>query len=61
VYPFETFISKTESKLPKDSKIKANQIRTIDKNRLIKCMSRLSEEKLQEVERAILIHLGIKG
>lgn len=61
MYPFETFISKTESKLPKDSKIKANQIRTIDKNRLIKCMSRLSEEKLQEVERAILIHLGIKG
>ena len=28
-------------RLPKDSKVKANQIRTIDKNRLIKCLERL--------------------
>jgi mRNA interferase MazF len=58
-YPFEVFISKEESKLPKDSKIKANQIRTIDKERLFKFVSRVTEEKLKEVEQAILIHLGI--
>ena len=31
IYPFETFISKEDTKLPKDSKVKSNQIRTIDK------------------------------
>jgi len=59
IYPFEVFILKEESKLLVDSKIKANQIRTIDKERLCKLMSRISEEKLKEVEQAILIHLGI--
>lgn len=59
IYPFETFISKEDTKLPKDSKVKSNQIRTIDKKRLVKFISRISEEKLKEVEHAILIHLGI--
>jgi mRNA interferase MazF len=36
VYPFEVFLSKGSANLPKDSKIKADQIRTLDKNRVIK-------------------------
>jgi mRNA interferase MazF len=36
IYPFEVFIEKGTANLPKDSKIKADQIRTIDKTRLIK-------------------------
>lgn len=59
VYPFETFLPMKESNLPKDSKVKTNQIRTVDKKRLIKFLSRISEEKLSEVEKALLIHLGI--
>jgi len=59
IYPFETFISKEEASLPKDSKVKANQIRTIDKKRFVKFISRLREEKLKQMEQAILIHLGI--
>jgi mRNA interferase MazF len=59
VYPFETFLSKEESNLRKDSKIKANQIRTIDKKRMVKFLSCVSEDKLKEIEKAILIHLGI--
>lgn len=60
IYPFETFISGEESGLPRDSKIKSNQIRTVDKRRLVKYLARISEEKLKQVERAILIHLGIE-
>lgn len=60
IYPFETFISKEESGLPKDSKIKSNQIRTIDKKRLVKLMARIPEEKIKQVEQTILIHLGIE-
>ena len=59
IYPFETYLSKEESGLPKDSKIKCNHIRTIDKRRLVKLMGRVSQEKLKEVEKALLIHLGI--
>ena len=59
IYPFEVFVSKKESILPKDSKVKCNQIRTVDKRRLIKFLSKLSEEKLDKVKQAILIHIGI--
>jgi len=59
IYPFETFLSHQETHLPRDSKAKSNQIRTIDKKRLIKLLVKLSSEKIAEVEQAILIHLGI--
>ncbi len=59
IYPFETLITKEESVLPKDSKVKSNQIRTIDKKRLVKYMGKLQEAKLKEVESAVLIHLDI--
>jgi len=58
IYPFETFLPKKEANLPMDSKVKSNQIRTIDKKRLIKLLVNTSEEKLKEVEEALLIHLG---
>ena len=41
VYPFEVVLPKGKAGLPKDSKVKANQIRTIDKSRLIKRLERL--------------------
>ena len=59
IYPFEVFINKKDSKLSKDSKVKANQIRTIDKQRLLDKISELSEHKVSEVEEAILINPGI--
>ena len=59
VYPFEVYLSKKESGLPKDSKIKCNQIRTVDKRRLIRFLSSLSVERLREVEKALFIHLGV--
>ena len=59
IYPFETFLSSKESGLPKDSKVKCNQIRTIDKKRLVKSLGKVSEEKLKEIESALLIHLGM--
>jgi mRNA interferase MazF len=60
IYPFEVFVSAGESDLKGNSKIKANQIRTIDKKRIKKKIGRLSEAKMKEVERAILIHLNIE-
>jgi mRNA interferase MazF len=34
IYPFEAFLSKGTGDLPKNSKAKADQIRTLDKNRI---------------------------
>jgi len=51
-------ISSLESGLAKDSKAKCNQIRTIDKKRLIKCLGKISLEKHKDVEKALSIHLG---
>lgn len=59
IYPFETFLSHRETSLPHDSKVKANQIRTVDKQRLIKLLTQAPSEKVNEIEQAILIHLGI--
>ncbi len=59
VYPFEVFLPNEETHLPKDSKVKCNQIRTIDKKRLINFVSTLLPEKLEMIEKAILIHLDI--
>lgn len=58
LYPFETLLPKRNTNLPLDSKIKSNQIRTIDKKRLIKLLGKISEEKIKEIEQALLIHLG---
>lgn len=60
IYPFEIFLPTGEGNLTKDSKAKANQIRTIDKLRLKRQFGKISEEKLMEIEQAILIHLEIE-
>ncbi|MGZ5192007.1 MAG: type II toxin-antitoxin system PemK/MazF family toxin [Flavisolibacter sp.] len=59
IYPFEVFLSMTESGLPLDSKLKCSQIRTVDKLRLFKVVGLVSDEILKKVENSILIHLGI--
>ena len=59
VYPYEVMVSPVESGLKKESKVKANQIRTIDKRRIGKQLGALSSSKMKEVDQAILIHLSI--
>lgn len=59
IYPFEVFLLKEETQLPKDSKVKSNQIRTVDKKRLIKFIGIVTEEKLIAIKHSLLIHLGI--
>ncbi len=58
-YPFEVAVPKGGGGLPKASKIKADQIRTIDKKRLIKAIGTLPDELMVEVDRAVKIHLGL--
>lgn len=60
IYPFEVLLKANDANLKNDSKVKANQIRTIDKQRLERKIGQLTIAKFKEVEEAILIHLDIE-
>jgi|SRR3989344_1255235 len=56
-YPTNVFIPKGDSKLDKDSTILLNQIRTIDKSRMVKKISSLNSFIMKRVDLAIKISL----
>lgn len=58
-YPTNVFIPKQNSHLDKDSTIMLNQIRTIDKSRVIKKISSLDFYTMNKVDLAIKISLGL--
>ena len=58
VYPFEVLLKKGSANLPKSSKARADQIRTLDKSRIIKFIGALEENETCRVEKAVKIHLG---
>jgi len=60
IYPLEVFFKVGTANLPKDSKARTDQIRTIDKSRLIKEIGSLSSEMIINIENAMKIHLNIK-
>lgn len=60
VYPFEVLIRKGTANLADDSKAKANQIRTVDKSRLKNLIGTIPSPILEDIEKAIKIHLDFK-
>jgi len=59
--PTHIKIDSGEGNLSVDSTILLEQLRTIDKNRLEKYVGSISSKKMNEVNRAILISLGIQS
>ena len=59
-FPTNVFVSKKDSRLPKDSTIMLNQIRTIDKLRIKKRVSRLNPYLMFQVDLAMKISLGLE-
>ncbi len=59
IYPFEVFLPKGVGALPKESKVKADQIRTLDKSRLLTLIGKLEREEIIQIEKAMKIHLGL--
>ena len=58
-YPFELPLPKGTGNLPKDSKVKADQIRTLDKTRLVKHIGKLKSTQINLLNEAIKIHLAL--
>jgi mRNA interferase MazF len=59
IYPFEVFLPEGCGNLPKDSKVKADQIRTLDKIRLAKQIGKLGQREIGEIDKAIKVHLRL--
>lgn len=60
VYPFEVLLPKGTADLPKDSKVKANQIRTLDRARIVKFIGELPKDLMKKVEKAMKLHLKLE-
>ena len=58
-YPFNVFVSASDSGLDEDSTILLNQIRTIDKQRIIKKIGSIGDEYIKKVDKAIVVSLAI--
>ena len=59
IYPFEVFLSKGTGNLPKNSKVKVDQIRTLDKSRIVTLIGKLDKEEMDKIEMAMKIHLSL--
>ncbi len=59
VYPFEVLLAPGVFGNKEASKVKADQIRTVDKRRLGKVMGMLPEAALSDVARALRLHLDL--
>ncbi len=59
VFPIEVLITKENAEIEKVSKVLLNQIRAVDKERLIRRVGKLNEETLEKVDYALKISLGI--
>jgi len=58
-YPTNVFLSKYDSKLDKDSNVLLNQIKTIDKSRVIKKISFLDSLIIDKINLAIKVSLDL--
>jgi mRNA interferase MazF len=59
IYPFEVKLKKGAANLPKGSKVKTDQIRSIDKRRIVKRIGALDAESIDGIEKALKIHLDL--
>lgn len=60
VYPFEVFLpAKSGSSLTCDSKIACDQVRSIDKRRLLKKLGSVSYDTMEGIKAALRLHFAL--
>ena len=60
VYPFEVLLEAGACGNKEACKVKANQIRTVDRRRLGKVMGVVSPEIMARIEKAVMLHLDLE-
>lgn len=58
-YPVNVHVSAADTGLTQDSIVLLNQIRTVDKRRLIKKIGRIPASKMHEIDQALKISLDL--
>ncbi len=58
-YPSEIMVRAREGGLEQDSVVLLNQIRSIDRARLVRRMGRLASRTMADVDRALAVSLGL--
>jgi len=59
LYPSEVLVRAPEGGLTADSVVLLNQIRSVDKRRLVRRLGLLKAETLKEIDRALMLSLGL--
>ncbi len=59
LYPTEVLIRSPEGGLKKDSVVLLNQVRSIDKQRLIKKLGQLQHDTMKKIDFALQVSLGL--
>ena len=59
-YPFEVLVPRGIAGMRLNSRVKANQIRTVDKARLIRYVGQLPAEYMARVHDAMRVHLNLR-
>ncbi len=59
LYPTEVLVRAPDGGLTADSVVLLNQIRSVDKGRLVRRLGVLKPETMKEVDRALLLSLGL--
>jgi mRNA interferase MazF len=59
LYPTEVLVRASEGGLEVDSVVLLNQIRSVDKARLVRRLGALKGQTVKEVDRALLLSLGL--
>ena len=59
VYPFEVVLPQGTGNLSKASKIKTDQVRTLERSSIIKYVGTVEKKVMAAVESALKIHLGL--
>jgi len=59
IYPFHVFLPASETGLPRDSKAQAEQVRSVDVERVGRRCGQLDRAQLRQLDKALLLHLGL--
>jgi mRNA interferase MazF len=59
LYPTEVLVRAPEGGLTVDSVVLLNQIRSVDRDRLVRRLGAVGRERMRELDRALLVSLGL--
>ena len=59
LYPTEVLVKASEGGLAVDSVVLLNQLRSVDKARLVRRLGALKSQTVREIDRALLLSLGL--